>query len=155
MSKFSQQKHCNHCGAAMVRIRNGRKQDVNSKWYWKSVFRCTGCSSLVVEVTPCTKEYVRAVIARWNIWLKQQRGSKCQICGYDRCWRSLDFHHVDPDKKRFCISNYTRRYPFNLENRDIVLEELKNVVLVCSNCHREIHDGLIKLKEGDYEQKAA
>lgn len=27
-------------------------------------------------------------------------GGKCVICGYNKCNRSLDFHHINPEKKR-------------------------------------------------------
>ena len=37
--------------------------------------------------------------------IKQQRGGKCQRCGYNRCLKALEFHHLDPTKKDFTISN--------------------------------------------------
>ena len=64
-------------------------------------------------------------------------GGKCQCCGYDRSMRALHFHHIDESTKKFAISgNITRNWAD-------VTEELKKCVLVCSNCHMEIHDGLI------------
>lgn len=38
------------------------------------------------------------------------KGGKCQICGYNKCIRALDFHHRDPEKKDFGLSakGYTR-----------------------------------------------
>jgi hypothetical protein len=33
------------------------------------------------------------------------KGGRCQICGYDRCTEALEFHHLDPTKKDFGISN--------------------------------------------------
>ena len=52
---------------------------------------------------------------------------------------ALEFHHLDPSQKDFGISSkgYTRSW-------DKVKEELDKCILVCSNCHREIHSGLIK-----------
>lgn len=69
----------------------------------------------------------------------EYKGGKCSVCGYDRCADALEFHHLDPSQKDFGISSkgYTRSW-------DKVKEELDKCILVCSNCHREIHSGLIK-----------
>ena len=59
-------------------------------------------------------------------------GSKCSICGYDKCIAALEFHHKDPNEKEFDISKRTH---FN----EAVKNELQKCVLLCSNCHREAH----------------
>lgn len=63
------------------------------------------------------------------------KGGKCQVCGYDKCARALQFHHVDPNGKDFCIATYRCRA------WETVKAELDKCLLVCSNCHAEIHDG--------------
>lgn len=64
-------------------------------------------------------------------------GDVCQCCGYDKCITALEFHHLDPSQKDFNFSENTNRsWAFNRE-------ELKKCILVCANCHREIHAGLI------------
>ena len=65
------------------------------------------------------------------------KGGKCQCCGYNRCLGALEFHHIDPSSKDFGISSkgYTRSW-------DKVKSELDKCVLVCANCHREIHEGI-------------
>ena len=65
-------------------------------------------------------------------------GGKCIICSYNKCLRALTFHHLDPTKKDFNIASkgYTRSW-----NR--IKEELDKCILVCSNCHAEIHEGLL------------
>ena len=62
----------------------------------------------------------------------------CAVCGYDRCKRVLHFHHVHPEEKSFTIS--AKRAAANLP---YFIEEMKKCVLVCANCHGEIHEGLI------------
>ena len=47
---------------------------------------------------------------------------------------ALEFHHPDPRKKDGEVSGYT--------SWGKVVAELPAVMLVCANCHREIHDGL-------------
>ena len=64
---------------------------------------------------------------------------KCAICGYNKCHSALEFHHINPELKNFTISQNTSK------GWQTLLEEAKKCVLVCSNCHREIHEGLIDL----------
>lgn len=30
----------------------------------------------------------------------EYKGGKCEICGYNKCIDALEFHHLDPQKKR-------------------------------------------------------
>lgn len=64
-------------------------------------------------------------------------GGKCQCCGYNKCSAALEFHHLNPDIKEFTFSDNTNRSWENTRN------ELKKCILVCANCHREIHANLI------------
>jgi hypothetical protein len=68
------------------------------------------------------------------------KGGKCEVCGYDRCVEALHFHHKDPSKKDFGISagGFTRSW-------DKVKKEIDKCLLVCSNCHSEIHANQIDL----------
>ena len=66
--------------------------------------------------------------------LVKYKGGKCEICEYDKCIGALDFHHLDPSKKDFAISN-SNIY----KNLDKLKEEVDKCILVCANCHREIH----------------
>jgi len=63
-------------------------------------------------------------------------GGKCENCGYNSCKEALDFHHLDPSEKDFNISGSHCR------SWDKIESELKKCVLLCANCHREIHSGL-------------
>jgi 5-methylcytosine-specific restriction endonuclease McrA len=67
----------------------------------------------------------------------EYKGGSCQECGYDKCDEALDFHHKDPNEKDFAIGakGYTRSW-------DKVKEELDKCVMLCSNCHREVHAGV-------------
>lgn len=64
------------------------------------------------------------------------KGSKCSVCGYHKCFAALEFHHMNPLKKDFKISQrgFCRK---NLTDK--VKVELDKCIVVCSNCHREIH----------------
>jgi len=70
----------------------------------------------------------------------QYKGGKCQICGYNKCPQALEFHHLSPNGKDFGISDkgYTRSWTR-------VQKEIDKCILVCANCHREIHAGITQL----------
>ena len=67
--------------------------------------------------------------------LVKYKGGKCQGCGYDKYIGCLDFHHVDPTQKDIAISGATISF-------ERLKKEVDKCVLVCSNCHGEIHAGL-------------
>lgn len=60
---------------------------------------------------------------------------ECQICTYNNCKQALEFHHTNPTTKEFSI------YDMASLTEDRVIKELKKCMLVCANCHREIHYG--------------
>ena len=66
--------------------------------------------------------------------LVKYKGGKCEICGYDKCLGALDFHHLDPTQKDFAISD-SNIY----KNLNKLKEEVDKCILVCANCHRELH----------------
>ena len=72
---------------------------------------------------------------------REYKGGKCIACGYKKSSRALNFHHLDSNTKSFGISErgITRAWIK-------VQAELDKCVLVCANCHAEIHDGKRKLK---------
>jgi len=90
------------------------------------------------------KEYLKQAVTRRRKILMQKaieyKGGKCTICGYSKSTRALSFHHLNPAEKSFGISarGITRSWKK-------VQNELDKCVLVCSNCHAEIHDGLTQL----------
>lgn len=70
--------------------------------------------------------------------LVEYKGGKCQCCGYSKCIEALEFHHLDPNIKSFTISGKSKSFN-SLKN------EVDKCILVCSNCHKEIHAGLINI----------
>jgi hypothetical protein len=71
-------------------------------------------------------------------------GGKCSNpeCGYNKCLDAMEFHHKDPEQKDFQISEAIRRYISDEE----ILKELDKCILLCSNCHRELHHELRAMK---------
>lgn len=79
-------------------------------------------------------------------WAVAHMGGKCSLCGYDRCIRALEFHHPDPGEKDFDVSSRLG------SAEETLTVELEKCVIVCSNCHREIHDGFyprLYVRDGD------
>lgn len=89
------------------------------------------CYDCYPEMEVITGAKTRKLIKQWAL---EYKGNQCSICGYNKCSEALEFHHTDPNQKDFSISD-----------RDIKLDweqikkELDKCILVCSNCHREIH----------------
>ena len=67
---------------------------------------------------------------------KRERGCACCPEKEPQC---LDFHHLDPSTKEGLVSNMVKI------SWDRFLEEAKKCVLLCANCHRKVHLGLIEL----------
>jgi 5-methylcytosine-specific restriction endonuclease McrA len=91
----------------------------------------------------CKKCSMDAVIKRRKL-LKvksvEYKGGECQVCGYKRCTDALEFHHLNPDEKDFGLS-----VSGNTRSWEKIKKELDKCILLCSNCHREVHNGLIIL----------
>ena len=84
------------------------------------------------EQTPILKDYR----TRRKQKIVELMGGKCICCGYNKCIQALELHHLNPKEKEISLSNYSIGW-------DKIVKELEKCILVCSNCHREIHYGLI------------
>jgi len=64
------------------------------------------------------------------------KGGACECCGLvDTCEQVYDFHHREPELKKFPISGATLSQPITKK----VITELFKCDLLCSNCHRRTH----------------
>ena len=70
-----------------------------------------------------------------KLFLMEEKGMKCEICGYDKNISALEFHHINPNNKSFPL-DARRLSNYSIEKLE---EEAKKCMLLCSNCHREIH----------------
>lgn len=107
----------------------------------KSVMRyCDNCKETHTSKTPQYK-YIKTARAKRKQHAINLLGGKCIVCGYNRCNRALEFHHINPNEKLFSISQIILRSKETMEN------ELSKCVLLCSNCHMELEDGMINLDD--------
>lgn len=81
-------------------------------------------------------------VVNWRKRTKQRlveyKGGKCECCGYNRCVEALEFHHLNPSEKDFTISGTSKAF-------ETLKKEVDKCIMVCSNCHKEIHAGIITL----------
>lgn len=74
---------------------------------------------------------------RKKIELVEYKGGCCERCGYNKSIEALQFHHLDPNEKDFAIS--AKSYSF-----ERLKKEVDKCIMVCANCHIEIHEELRK-----------
>jgi hypothetical protein len=86
------------------------------------------------ECKICMNTRTIARMTRLKIQAIEYKGGSCEGCGYNKNPKALEFHHKDPSQKDFGISKVNRRSFENIKN------ELDKCILLCANCHREIHD---------------
>lgn len=85
------------------------------------------------KVKKTRSDYVVDWRKRTKIELVKYKGGSCVKCGYNKCINALQFHHLDPSEKDFQISG--KSYSF-----ERMKEEVDKCILVCANCHIEIHE---------------
>lgn len=92
------------------------------------------------------REYMILAVAKRRKKIKamavEYKGGKCVFCNYNKCKDALHFHHLDPKKKEFHLglSGLTRSW-------ERVRKEADKCILVCANCHSELHAGVTQLSQ--------
>ena len=84
-------------------------------------------------------------VKKWreNLKIRALRlfGNSCNICGYTKCKEALEFHHLNPEEKDFSLSSVYK----NPVSWYKIVQELRKCILVCANCHREVHYNKISI----------
>lgn len=89
-------------------------------------------------------EYLKKAVSKRRRRLKEMvveyRGGKCILCGYKKYVGALDLHHVDESTKEFVLSmnGLTRSW-------EKIKKEADKCVVLCANCHREVHGEISQL----------
>lgn len=86
-------------------------------------------------------------VIRWRqrnkLKLIEYKGGKCEKCGYNKLIPSAyDFHHIDPSIKEFNISRTIRNF-------EACKKEVDKCMLLCKNCHAEIHHEIYEQQKVD------
>lgn len=98
---------------------------------------CYECSGNSTRNDNENRKHQKTILRR-NMKLQaiKMLGGKCSICGYNKCVDALEFHHRNPKEKEFKLGSG------NTMSWEEYKNELKKCILVCSNCHKEIHSRL-------------
>lgn len=106
------------------------KFDSNSK----TRIYCYDCSGDSTRLKNETRKHQKTILRRsMKMQAIKLLGGKCCICGYNKCIDALEFHHEDPKAKEFKLGSGN-----TMSWKEYKNEALK-CILVCSNCHKEIH----------------
>ena len=109
--------------------------------------KCTKCNKEFVRSEKdrrrqCRKCITKRLIATGykrylsrKIELIKSLGGGCQHCKYNTNITSLVFHHKDPKEKSFEINGWA----FRNKPVKVLLAESKKCLLLCHNCHFELH----------------
>ena len=81
------------------------------------------------------KDRRRTITDQIRNW-KSERGCLCCAEKFGPC---LELHHLDSSIKEDNPSNYITK------SFDAFLQEAKKCVVLCANCHRKVHHGIISL----------
>lgn len=83
-------------------------------------------------------------VTRWRrrakATLVSEAGGGCILCGYARYIGALQFHHLDPETKRFALGGRGLARAI-----DDLRSEAAKCVLLCANCHAEVEAGVTRL----------
>jgi hypothetical protein len=72
--------------------------------------------------------------ARLKARMVEYKGGKCEVCGYNKCMKALQFHHIDRAEKEINLSaSLAANHKW-----EKVQQELDKCQLLCANCHHEI-----------------
>jgi transposase len=93
----------------------------------RGYYRCKRCRS---EAVVRRRRKVKQLLVA-------EGGGRCLICGYDRYFGALEFHHLDPAAKSFGLS--LRGLTPSIA---ALRAEAGKCVLLCSNCHAEVEGGI-------------
>jgi hypothetical protein len=96
----------------------------------RGTYRCGRCNSARVADR---RRRLKAILVA-------AAGGRCVLCGYDRCLRALEFHHLDRETKSFNVA--LRGVTRSLER---ARAEARKCALLCSNCHMEVEAGVASL----------
>lgn len=72
-----------------------------------------------------------------KIYFQYIGNDNCSICGYNKCYSSLNFHHIKD--KKFEISDITTKFESIADLKLNLQLELEKCVVVCRNCHSLQH----------------
>ena len=90
-----------------------------------------------VDLHNAKVKYSRKIRKEWETFFKRHRLNKCSLCGYDKDFSAIDFHHIKD--KKFGISYFITRHRPTKKHIKSLSKEVNKCVILCANCHRIMH----------------
>ena len=114
-----------------------RKYPLTSAYFYSNGFTPSGARKWKPTCKDCENTERKSGLD--DILLEHFGEIKCSNCGYDKHKSVIDCHHVDPSEKEYSVAKFRS----SRRNIDVMRKELAKCILLCANCHRETHLGLI------------
>jgi len=86
-----------------------------------------------------------------KLWWHKLIGGKCCICMYNKSINALQAHHIDKNTKHWKLKK--RACAMQNLSYTALKEEAKKVILLCANCHAEVHEGITKIPRRCFKGK--
>jgi hypothetical protein len=99
------------------------KREYDKEWYKTNTRRRDNLNKRAKERIARNKKFIR----------EYKLSIGCQKCGYKKTYHALEFHHKDGDDKKY---NVSLMKTLSIET---IKKEIEKCMVVCANCHREIH----------------
>ena len=152
---------CKDCSIKKTKLWNkehpNKHKEYQERWRGKQIILCRYCNKqipnenrgrgIVFCSDKCRENMIykhqklyRQKIYEWFKGFKEEQG--CSICGYNKCGDALVYHHINPEDKERRIE---MKHLYSGSN--LIFEELNKCILLCKNCHAEIHYIDKKMKE--------
>lgn len=76
-----------------------------------------------------------------QLFLEYKNVFKCETCGYDKCIKTFDFHHINPKEKELSLGRIINKSKYkDISSIETCIKfELDKSSVLCSNCHQNIH----------------
>ena len=98
----------------------------------------TGVKIVRYKCLACTYDYTHSYLRRLKQKAVDYAGGACVECGYNKSVQALHFHHIDSSTKEFAIFE-SRGGKKIVRDWDKLVIEIDKCVLLCANCHAELH----------------
>ena len=158
--KIGLQKYCSSRCREKNWVKNNpvRNNELKRKWRLKTPVICKFCKNPValekrgkgvqfcsnkcrVKKLKIVSKIYREKIFKFYADFKLKIG--CKKCGYNKNPTCLDFHHLNPSEKERRITAGLWYF-----NTDLFKKEIEKCILLCKNCHYELHHPINK-ENGD------
>ena len=89
------------------------------------------CKACKKEWVQLRRDYGKSVMDRYKV----MKG--CSRCGYNKHPAALEFNHINPEQKNFCIGKYHYSVYLKSHKKSKIdlKKELANCEVLCANCH--------------------